>query len=130
MYPSDLKVIYSRLSDLSTDHGFPPNTRPYIFQEVIDIGGEAVDKYQYTDIGGVIEFQFGIVLGHMFRSDDDLRRLSNWGSKEAWRLLDSDDALVMVDNHDNQRGHGAGGASILTYKDPKQYKVNILIESH
>lgn len=33
----------------------------------------------------------------------------------------SEDALVFVDNHDNQRGHGAGGDSILTYKSPKLY---------
>jgi hypothetical protein len=28
---------------------------------------------------------------------------------------------VFVDNHDNQRGHGAGGSTILTYKDKKAY---------
>jgi len=27
-----------------------------------------------------------------------------------------------VDNHDNQRGHGAGGASILTFRVPRLYK--------
>ncbi|MEQ2309292.1 hypothetical protein AMECASPLE_037102 [Ameca splendens] len=34
-------------------------------------------------------------------------------------------ALVFVDNHDNQRGHGAGGASIITFWDPKLHKMAV-----
>ena len=40
--------------------------------------------------------------------------MHNFG--EAWGFLPDEDALVFVDNHDNQRGHGAGGADILNYK--------------
>lgn len=36
--------------------------------------------------------------------------------------MDSEDALVFVDNHDNQRGHGAGGQDILTFFEPDLYK--------
>lgn len=50
-----------------------------------------------------------------------MNHLSNWGP--AWGFLPSNEALVFVDNHDNQRGHGAGGDDILTYKNPKQYKM-------
>lgn len=42
----------------------------------------------------------------------------------SWNFAKGDDSVVFVDNHDNQRGHGAGGGSILTYKTPKQYKVS------
>lgn len=50
--------------------------------------------------------------------------LNNWGP--GWGFIqDSQDALVFVDNHDNQRGHGAGGSNILTNKQPKQYKMAI-----
>ena len=45
---------------------------------------------------------------------DKLAFMSNFG--EAWGFLPDNDALVFVDNHDNQRGHGAGGADILNYK--------------
>jgi len=45
---------------------------------------------------------------------------------EPWGFLPHGDALVFVDNHDNQRGHGAGGAHILTYKTSKLYKVRHL----
>lgn len=47
--------------------------------------------------------------------------LQNWG--EGWGFLFSPDFLVFIDNHDNQRGHGAGGGDVLTYKIPKQYKM-------
>lgn len=120
--PEDLCVIYSRTKNLSTEHGYSSNARPYIYQEVIDLGGEAVQKFDYTNCGNVIEFSYGIILGNMFRKMDNLQRLSTINNSAAWRLLSSNDALTMVDNHDNQRGHGAGGTSILTYKNPKEYK--------
>lgn len=41
----------------------------------------------------------------------------NWG--EGWGMMASGNALVFVDNHDNQRGHGAGGASIVTFWDAR-----------
>lgn len=43
MYPADLDAMFSRLNNLSTNV-FPMNTRPFIYQEVIDLGGEAVKK--------------------------------------------------------------------------------------
>lgn len=39
--------------------------------------------------------------------------------EKAGGFMPSNRALVFVDNHDNQRGHGAGGASILTFWDPR-----------
>ena len=39
-------------------------------------------------------------------------------------MLSSGDALVFVDNHDNQRGHGAGGELIFTLYEPRPYKVS------
>ena len=33
----------------------------------------------------------------------------------GWNMCDPGDAFVFVDNHDNQRGHGAGG-DVLNYK--------------
>lgn len=47
--------------------------------------------------------------------------LRSWG--EVWDFVKSEDALVFVDNHDNQRGHGAGGESILSYRDGKNYRM-------
>lgn len=47
-----------------------------------------------------------------------MAKLKNWDG-----FLSSRDSLVFVDNHDNQRGHGAGGADILTYKNRTQYEM-------
>lgn len=119
MWPGDLKVIYDRLNNLNTTHGFPNNARPYIYQEVIDLGGEAISRDEYTSLASVTEFKFGMELSRAFGGGNQLRWLRNWGPE--WGLLPHDVALTFVENHDNQRGHGAGG-NILTYKNPRPYK--------
>lgn len=119
MWPRDLEYIYTNLHNLNTGHHFPANARPYIYQEVIDYGGEAISRHEYTPIGAVTEFRVGMELGNCFGGQNQLRWLRNWG--EEWGLLDRIDALTFIDNHDNERGHGGGG-EILTYKNPKPYK--------
>ncbi|XP_029680697.1 alpha-amylase A-like [Formica exsecta] len=125
MWPQDLKFIYNKTKNLSTKAGFLPRTRPYIYQEVTYLDGEAIKRSEYNKFANVIEFQFGAILGSMFRGQDKLSKLETFDNPKAWKMLSSGDALVMVDNHDNQRGHGSGGSTILTYKDPKPYKMAI-----
>ncbi|TSK13583.1 Alpha-amylase 1 [Bagarius yarrelli] len=86
---------------------------------VIDLGGEAIKASEYFSLGRVTEFKYGAKLGTILRkwNNEKLRYLVNWG--EGWGFMASDNALVFVDNHDNQRGHGAGGGSILTFWDPR-----------
>ncbi|KFB47455.1 AGAP012230-PA-like protein [Anopheles sinensis] len=118
MWPEDMEVIFGRLNNLNTAYGFAPGSRAFLAQEVIDTGShEVVRKYEYTHLGTVTEFMFSSELGRAFSGNNALRWLSNFG--EAWGLLPSRDAFVFVDNHDNQRGHDG----ILTYKQPKQYKM-------
>ena len=38
MWPGDLGIIYGQLNNLNTAHGFAPGTKPFIYQEVIDLG--------------------------------------------------------------------------------------------
>ncbi|OXU19234.1 hypothetical protein TSAR_000621 [Trichomalopsis sarcophagae] len=124
MWPADLKAIYGGTKNLRSDV-FGENKRPFIFQEVIDVSGnEGVKKWQYNDLGDVIEFSFGIQIGSFFRGWEDLSHLQHWGFSDRG-LLPSNDVVVMVDNHDNQRGHGAGGDAILNYKNPRLYKMAI-----
>lgn len=73
MWPEDLRVIYNRLKNLNTEHGFPSDARPYIYQEVVDFGGEAVSRHEYTPIGAVIDFIAGSQLTNCFRGQDQLR---------------------------------------------------------
>lgn len=119
MWPSDLNTIYSRLKNLNTEHGFPPNARPYVYQEVIDYGNEAISKREYNQMASVIEFKYAAEISNAFRGNNLLKWLVNWG--EQWGFLPSNDALVFVDNHDTQRSN----SQVLTYKSSKTYKVSL-----
>ncbi|KAL4715014.1 hypothetical protein ACJJTC_003165 [Scirpophaga incertulas] len=123
MWPEDLQIIYDRLHNLNTDHGFPENARPYIYQEVTDFGwsGEAVSRDEYTPLGAVSEFRVGTELSNCFRGNNQLHWLVDWGT--PWGLLESRDAMTFIENHDNERGHGGG--DVLTYKQARPYKAAI-----
>lgn len=47
MWPGDLQAIFNRLNNLNSMYGFPGGARPFITQEVIDLGGEAISKYVF-----------------------------------------------------------------------------------
>uniref|UniRef100_I3KQC8 alpha-amylase n=1 Tax=Oreochromis niloticus TaxID=8128 RepID=I3KQC8_ORENI len=79
--------------------------------KVIDLGGEPITANEYVGLGRVTEFKYG------------LSYTKNWG--EGWGFMANGNALVFTDNHDNQRGYGAGGASILTFWDPRLYKMAV-----
>lgn len=36
MWPEDMRAIFNRVNDLNVNHGFAPNTRPFVYQEVIN----------------------------------------------------------------------------------------------
>uniref|UniRef100_A0A671S0V8 Alpha-amylase n=1 Tax=Sinocyclocheilus anshuiensis TaxID=1608454 RepID=A0A671S0V8_9TELE len=124
MWPGDLSAVYGRLNNLNT-MWFSSGSRPFIFQEVIDLGGEPITSGEYTGIGRVTEFKYGARLGNVIRkwNGEKLSYVKNWG--EGWGFMSSDKSLVFVDNHDNQRGHGAGGASIVTFWDARLYKMAV-----
>lgn len=48
MWPHDLKEIYARVKSLNPKHGFQAGAKPFIAQEVIYIGGEAIHPNEYT----------------------------------------------------------------------------------
>ena len=124
MLPEDIEDIWDRLFDLSWEW-FPQGTRPYLFMEVIDMGShEAVRGFDYVHVGRVCEFKYSINIGECFRKQwgQKISYLRNFGA--SWGFVNGLDAVVFIDNHDSQRGHGAGGLdTILTHFDPKLYKM-------
>lgn len=123
MWPGDIEALTDRVNNLNTQW-FPANTRPYIYQEVIDMGGEPIKATDYTYLGRVTEFKHGKNLGDVVRKNfgQKMSYLQNFG--EDWSQLSGLSALVFIDNHDNQRGHGAGGfGSILTFFEANMYKI-------
>lgn len=57
MWPYDLEEIYKRLHNLNPDFGFAPNSRPYIYQEVIYDGHGPIKHSEYIPLGDVTEFR-------------------------------------------------------------------------
>jgi alpha-amylase len=91
MWPGDLKYLLDQLNNLPTDHGFPAGARSFVFQEVIDLGGESITGDEYFGNGRITEFKYGIYLGDAFRGFNELRHLFNWGNflfflKLFWNL--------------------------------------------
>ncbi|XP_006119859.2 pancreatic alpha-amylase [Pelodiscus sinensis] len=122
MWPGDMTAILDKLKNL-TEQWFAEGSRPFIYQEVIDLGEEPIKSSEYFGNGRVTEFKYGAKLGTVLRkwNGEKMAYLKNWG--EGWGFMPSDRALVFVDNHDTQRGHGAGGASVLTFWDSRLYKM-------
>ena len=46
-------------------------------------------------------------LFYNYRHHNQAKWLRTWG--EQWGMPNSNDVVVFIDNHDNQRGHGGGG---------------------
>lgn len=38
MWPADMTIILAQLRTLPTDHDFPIGAKPFVYQEVIDLG--------------------------------------------------------------------------------------------
>ena len=70
-----------------------------------------------------LPIRYGFHIGDVFRkwNNQRLSYLRNFG--EGWGFIAGTSAVSFVDNHDNQRGHGGGGASILTFRDANLYKM-------
>ncbi|MEM9315409.1 MAG: alpha-amylase family glycosyl hydrolase [Pseudomonadota bacterium] len=107
MQPDDVGAILAELSSPS-----------YVFQEVIDTRGQSVSVDDYLANGAITEFLYSLRLGEAFARHElqDLETLN-----EAGGLLPSTSAVVFVDNHDNQRGHGM--AASTTHRDGATYQL-------
>src|SRR5690554_117981 len=92
---------------------------PWVFLEVIGAAGEApeIQPSNYTFMGAVTEFGYGPALAGNFNGQ--IKHLLDLGPN--WGMLPSSDALVFVDNHDRERGHGGGGN--LFYQDDAKYNL-------
>lgn len=92
----------------------------FIYQEVIDPGNEAIRKQDYYANGSVVEFGYGQFIGEAFLGINGQNLASLARLSQTEDLVPSDQAVVFIDNHDKQRGHGGGG-NYLTYKDGPRY---------
>lgn len=118
IHKKDLATILNQLRDRT-------QPKPYIYQEVIDPGTEAISKRDYYALGDVVEFEYGRRVSEAFANVGD-RTLADLLTLAADdELVPSDQAVVFIDNHDKQRGHGGGG-TYLTYKDRQLHTLAII----
>lgn len=89
----------------------------YVFQEVIADG--VISTQMYAGMGDVTEMAYSRMIDEVF-SGGQLAWLDDFGS--AWGLMPSEQAVVFVDNHDSQRGHG-GAAGHLSHQRPELYRL-------
>ncbi|XP_054288755.1 alpha-amylase-like [Macrosteles quadrilineatus] len=116
----NLSVIYQRLHYLNTEHGFPAETRPLIYQELLDLEGEDPIKYEeYTPLGLVLNYKFGHQLAEFFLGNKKLKDLQNFGSEES--ILPKRQLVVFVENHITE-----GNINHLSYKKSKVYKMAVI----
>ncbi len=89
----------------------------YVFNEVIDANpSERVRSLEYSPYGDVTEFYYSIRIGEAFNNCSG-GALSQLQSIPLGHWLPGRFAVVFTDNHDNQRGHGAGGGCIVDHRD-------------
>ncbi|MGB0651285.1 MAG: alpha-amylase [Rhodothermales bacterium] len=93
----------------------------WVVQEVAT-GGQYVDwMKEYEAVGDLTEFSYTEAMGDMLRNrtwSDFAPEGWFWTSRE---YIPSDRAMVFVDNHDRQRGHG--GEAAINYKDGALYEL-------
>jgi alpha-amylase len=94
---------------------------PFLYQEVIDRGGEAVSAADYLRDGYVTEFKYAAMILDAFERGN-LDTLTDFWTADGW--LPGDKAIVFVDNHDIQRGH-AFGDEVVNYKDGRRYDIAV-----
>jgi len=114
MWPKDIADIQMKVKDL------PEGGRPFFYHEVIDQSNGPVTTQQYTSLGYVTEFRYCQKIKEAIGGFNQLDSVVDYN----WGMTDSDHALVFVDNHDNQRGHGGGG-SIITFEKPLDYNLAV-----
>uniref|UniRef100_A0A1I8FDY7 alpha-amylase n=1 Tax=Macrostomum lignano TaxID=282301 RepID=A0A1I8FDY7_9PLAT len=124
MWPQDIAGILNRTHNL-IESEFGPNQRPFVYQEVIDLkgNGEPIKNAEYTPRSPGSPSS---TMAESFRRQrkfelPDSVPTRPTGMSIWWPLRTH--ALVFIDNHDNQRGHGGGSNDILTFRRPTAFEL-------
>lgn len=96
---------------------FLKNKNAKFFSYSLDLGGGAVSKNEYTGMGLVTEYLNSKELGLVFNGKKSLHHYMKFESG----FVSSKDAIVFVDNHDNQRNFIQEFKEVLNYKEERRY---------
>lgn len=123
-WPADLKNITLRLNSLKSDV-FGSNKKPFFYHEVVESFGHSnIKPEEYFDIGRTVEFRYAARLALIFRRRQGLLKdLKTFG--KGWDNMPAgDNVLVMIDNHDMQRGHTGDINLNICFFDDKLLKMS------
>ena len=97
----NLKIIITIKEIFVNFSVFGAGKRPFIYQEVIDLGGEPIRNTEYTGLGRVTEFKYGQKLCEVVNKENGqkMKWLSNFGA--GWGFIADNDAVSFIDNHGN-----------------------------
>jgi hypothetical protein len=103
----------------------PGGGKPFIYHEVIDTdSSERVRDWEYIPHGAVQEFEYSITaMGEKFNNcnSGSISQLQNIPLYDD--MMASQFAVIFTDNHDNQRGHGPGGACVVDHRDGQTHQL-------
>ncbi|XP_067633572.1 alpha-amylase 1-like [Eurosta solidaginis] len=121
IWPIDIKLLFNGIKNLNSEEfDFPANARPFVYQNVVDIGVDSISKTEYSSYGLVTDYLYAAELANIINGKAPLSSLINWGP--AMGFLQHQQALVFVDSHDGQRDAKLLGANrLLSYKQPRKY---------
>jgi len=120
MWPADLQAILGMVKDLNTTI-YGPKVRPFVVQEVIDPGGQAVKETEYLQSGRITNFKYGLAVASAVRRQQNFKYFTNFGP--GWAYLPDETSLVFIDNHDNQRD--ADTAVLYYQRDGWEYIMGV-----
>ncbi|TRZ18224.1 hypothetical protein HGM15179_008890 [Zosterops borbonicus] len=147
MWPGDIRAFLDKLNDLNTQW-FPEGTKPFIFQEVIDLGGEPIKGSDYFGNGRVTEFKYGAKLGTVLRKwdgekmavtiNEDTTCGNDWVCEHRWRqiknmvifrnVVDGEPFSNWWDNGSNQVAFGRGNKGFIIFNND-DWNMNVYVQT-
>jgi len=79
MWPQDVLAMMQGMKTLNPKYGFAADAKPFVYQQVVDYGGEAVKYREYTHIGRVVDYLHSERINLIFSGAQTLRWLRTWG---------------------------------------------------
>ncbi|EPY74923.1 Pancreatic alpha-amylase precursor isoform 9-like protein [Camelus ferus] len=116
MWPGDMKAILDQLNNLNTNW-FPAGSKPFIYQEVIDLGSEPIKSSEYYENGRVTEFKYGAKLGTVIRKWDGEKMAYLKNMVMFRNVVDGQSFTNWWDNGNNQVAFGRGNKGFIVFNN-------------
>ncbi|XP_058464124.1 alpha-amylase A-like [Malaya genurostris] len=125
MWPHDLKAIYSQLENLSTTAGFSSRSRPFIYQDVMDLRSEETFRKEYVLLGMTTEYRFAYDIGAIIFKQKPFHWMVNLGTKIGY--IPREHSVIFLDDPVLQRIPNVDDLpKIVTFKHRRLYSIALV----